>query len=95
MMDWANLLNQPVPDDKAVSKWLRRSGNWQETVGSYLDLAGLGEEAAMFRTLPMDAARRQFKNARNGEHNAGLNVLEQKLSKLRLILGRAAGRAAR
>jgi hypothetical protein len=92
--DGTNLLNQAAPDEKAVSKWLRRSRNWQETVSSYLDLAGLGEEAAMFRTLPVDAARKQFKNARNAEHGAGLNVLEQKLSKLRLILARAAGRAS-
>jgi hypothetical protein len=93
--DGTNMLNRTVSDEKARDQWLRQSRIWQEDLSNYLNLAGLGEEAAMFRTIPVEPQKRQFKQARDAEHAAGLNVLDQKLAKLRRILGRAADRAAR
>jgi len=37
----------------------------------------------MFRTIPVDFQKRQFRHVCDEEHNAGLNTLEQKIAKLR------------
>jgi hypothetical protein len=89
-----DLINQSLQTEKDRAKWLKRSAKWQSDVENYLYLAGLGEEAAMFRTIPINDTKKQFRNSLDAAHNAGLNILEQKLAKLRRILGRAADRAS-
>ena len=92
--DGTNLCQEVVHTRKERDNWMKRMDKWMRQVIDYLDSVDLAEEASMFKTLPIDPSKRHFAAAFDENHNARLNELEQRISKLRKILGRAHGRTS-